>query len=182
MLNKTLLVVFVGLIIAILTSSLGLGIALKSHNQVATFENTGEPGPQGLPGKDGTIGPRGYRGERGLTGETGLQGPRGETGAKGEPGQRGMRGEIGLQGPRGETGAKGEPGRQLQAAKIQWLEDQLDRLQRDYQTYLRDLERQIDPLLQDRNFFETWRKSIDEQIAGLSQSISELRQLIDDLR
>jgi hypothetical protein len=59
-----------------------------------SWNQAGQPGPQGLPGP---------RGEQGPRGETGAQGPQGLQGPKGDTGEPGPAGPAGKDGERGST-------------------------------------------------------------------------------
>jgi hypothetical protein len=66
-----------------------------------SWNQTGQPGPQGLPGAAGQQGPQG---EKGDNGDPGAQGPQGERGPQGEQGPAGPRGEAGPAGSGGVSG------------------------------------------------------------------------------
>jgi hypothetical protein len=84
-----------------------------------SWNQQGQPGPQGPAGGEGPAGPTGPegqqgpagpQGERGLAGPQGDQGPdgpKGDTGAQGEPGPSGPTGPAGPQGPQGPAGPGG---------------------------------------------------------------------------
>jgi hypothetical protein len=89
---KTMTLVIVGLIIAILVASaISVGVSM----QLAL----GPIGPKGDKGDTGLQGATGATGDAGATGPTGAQGKTGSTGPAGVTGQTGAAGPQGLQGP-----------------------------------------------------------------------------------
>jgi len=88
----------------------------RTDELVLTWNQKGEPGPQGLAGPSGSPGPAGPVGPAGLDGPAGPQGPIGEPGLEGPVGEQGPKGDTGAagvegpQGPKGDTGAQGPIG------------------------------------------------------------------------
>jgi hypothetical protein len=75
-----------------------------------SWNQQGQPGPQGPRGVTGDTGAQGLKGDKGDQGIQGAQGLKGDTGAPGAAGLKGDKGDPGATGSKGDKGDPGAPG------------------------------------------------------------------------